>query len=89
MSRTEARGKLNRKTGEIVSAGKVSRSEMDAWLKRKNVTLRGGDLDESPQAYRRLSEVLASHKETIKIVHTLTPIGVAMAGRGEFDPYKD
>ena len=49
----------------------------------------GGDLDEAPQAYRRLPEVLAAHAGTIRVLHTLTPIGVVMAGRDIFDPYKD
>jgi len=26
---------------------------------------------------------------TVRILHTLSPIGVAMAGSGDFDPYKD
>jgi tRNA-splicing ligase RtcB len=33
--------------------------------------------------------VLAYHGDTIDILHTLKPIGVAMAGRDTFDPYKD
>jgi len=33
--------------------------------------------------------VLAAHGSTINILHTLTPLGVAMAGVNEFDPYKD
>lgn len=53
------------------------------------VTLRGGGLDESPQAYKRLPEVLGHHEGTIEILYTLTPVGVAMAGPYEFDPYKD
>ena len=53
------------------------------------VELRWGDLDEAPQAYRRLPEVLAAHDGTIRVLHTLTPIGVAMAGHDIFDPYKD
>lgn len=32
---------------------------------------------------------LAAQGDTIKVLHTLTPIGVAMAGAGETDPYKD
>jgi tRNA-splicing ligase RtcB len=47
------------------------------------------DLDEAPQAYRRLPEVLAAHAGTIRLLHTLTPIGVAMAGHDIYDPYKD
>jgi tRNA-splicing ligase RtcB (3'-phosphate/5'-hydroxy nucleic acid ligase) len=29
------------------------------------------------------------HGETIEILHTLKPIGVAMAGENTFGPYKD
>jgi len=50
---------------------------------------RGAGLDESPACYKRLSEVLAEHGKSIRILHTLTPVGVAMAGANEFDPYKD
>ena len=39
--------------------------------------------------YKRLPTVLAAHAGTIRILHTLTPLGVAMAGANEFDPYKD
>jgi tRNA-splicing ligase RtcB len=51
--------------------------------------LRGGDVDEAPQAYRRLPEVLKAHARTIRVLHTLRPLGVAMAGREMVDPYKD
>jgi len=49
----------------------------------------GADLDESPMAYRRLPDVLAEHAGTVKVRHTLRPFAVAMAGEGEFDPFKD
>jgi len=62
---------------------------MQEWLTRSNVVLRGGGVDESPHCYKRLDEVLAVHGETIRVLHTLTPLGVAMAGANEFDPYKD
>ena len=45
--------------------------------------------DESAHCCKRLPEVLAEHDGTIRILHTLTPVGVAMAGKNEFDPYKD
>ena len=66
-----------------------TQAEMDAWLKERGVLLAGGDLDESPMAYRRLPEVLAQHAGTIRVLHTLRPFAVAMAGAGEFDPFKD
>ena len=34
-------------------------------------------------------EVLNAHAGTIRVLHTLRPIGVAMAGGDIFDPYKD
>ena len=40
-------------------------------------------------AYRRLPEVLAHHEGTIKVLHTLRPFAVVMAGEGEADPFKD
>ena len=51
--------------------------------------LPGRPLRESPDCYKRLPQVLAVHGSTIRILHTLTPLGVAMAGANEFDPYKD
>jgi tRNA-splicing ligase RtcB len=62
---------------------------MHDWLQRSNVVLKGGGLDESPHCYKRLHDVLAAQGDTIRILHTLTPLGVAMAGADEFDPYKD
>jgi tRNA-splicing ligase RtcB len=67
---------------------RFARAEMDEWLMRRGVQLLGGDLDESPMAYRRLPEVLAHHGETIRVLHTLRPFAVAMAGNIE-DPWKD
>ncbi|NPU68788.1 RtcB family protein [Bradyrhizobium sp. 83012] len=68
---------------------RFTRDEMDAWLQSRGVTLIGADLDESPMAYRRLPEVLAEHAGSVKVVHTLRPFAVVMAGEGEFDPFKD
>jgi len=31
----------------------------------------GADLDESPMAYRRPSEVIAQHAGTVRVLHTL------------------
>jgi len=89
MSRTEARGKMNRKTGEVIRPGKVSWEMLREWVGDKGVILRGGGLDESPHAYRRLGDVLAAQGDTVSVLHTLTPVIVVMAGENEFDPYKD
>jgi len=68
---------------------RFSRDQMEAWLAERGVMLAGGDLDESPMAYRRLPEVLAAHAGTVRVLHRLRPFAVAMAGAGEFDPFKD
>jgi tRNA-splicing ligase RtcB len=95
MSRSAAKGKYAEEIGEdgktrrVRKPGLVRHDEMMQWLRDRKVELRGGDLDEAPQAYRRLPEVLAAHDGTIRVLHTLTPIGVAMAGHDIIDPYKD
>ena len=92
MSRTEARGRFQRDpaTGEkIRMPGRVRHDEMLAWLRQKGVLLIGGGLDEAPQAYRRLPDVLAEHEGTVRVLHTLRPFAVIMAGEKEFDPCKD
>jgi tRNA-splicing ligase RtcB len=90
MSRTQAKGKFVRQGNKrIRQEGLVRHDEMMKWLEDRQVELRGGDLDEAPQAYRRLPDVLAAHAGTIRVLHTLRPLGVAMAGRDIADPYKD
>ena len=76
MSRTEAAGKY--RNGKR-SGGKISRQMMLDWIERENVELRGANTDESPHCYRRLTQVLKHHAPTIRVVHRLQPIGVAMA----------
>lgn len=89
MSRTAAAGKRHRKTGRVLSEGKITPEMMQAWVGEKGVVLRGGGLDESPHVYRRLPDVLAAQGATIEVLHTLRPLIVVMAGADEFDPYKD
>lgn len=92
MSRTEARGRFQKDpdTGKkIRMPGRVRHDEWRDWLRDKGVALIGADLDEAPQAYRRLPDVLHEHRNTIEVVHQLRPFGVIMAGADEFDPYKD
>jgi tRNA-splicing ligase RtcB len=96
MSRRRAAGKVRWRRGpdgkrrpQRISRGAVDSEEMEAWLQRAGVELRGGGLDEAPQVYRRLPEVLDEHSNTIRVLHRLKPLGVAMAGADVFDPYKD
>jgi tRNA-splicing ligase RtcB len=89
MSRTAAAGKRHRRSGRVLSPGRVTPEMMNAWVREKGVVLRGGGLDESPHVYRRLPDVLVAQGSTIEVLHTLRPLVVVMAGADEFDPYKD
>jgi tRNA-splicing ligase RtcB (3'-phosphate/5'-hydroxy nucleic acid ligase) len=91
LSRNQAAGKCKWIKGKKtrVSEGLVSQQMMNEWISKKGVILRGAGVDESPHCYKRLDEVLEAHSNTIKIIHSLTPVGVVMAGEETFDPYKD
>jgi tRNA-splicing ligase RtcB (3'-phosphate/5'-hydroxy nucleic acid ligase) len=69
--------------------GLIDFAQVQADLRERGIVLRGGAADEAPDAYKRLDEVLADHGDSIRVLHRLTPIGVAMAGADTFDPYKD
>ena len=60
----------------------VTREAMDEWVGELGVVLRGGDVDEAPQVYRRLPDVLKAQGNTIEILHTLKPLIVCMAPKG-------
>ena len=91
MSRTQAAGKTKGwgPKKHVVAPGLISQEMLNDWLRPMGVLLRGGGLDEAPQAYRRLPDVLAAQGDTIRVLHTLMPIVVVMAGANEVDPYKD
>src|SRR6266567_750259 len=69
-----------RLSGRKEAKRRFTREQMDRWLQDRGVTLIGADLDESPMAYRRLPEVIAQHAGTVKVLHTLRPFAVVMAG---------
>lgn len=97
MSRTAAAGKYRWKRAQrdkpkvrvLVRPGRISPEQQQEWLARKGVVIRGGGLDESPQAYKRLADVLGHHRAAVGIQVTLRPIGVCMAPSGVYDPFRD
>jgi tRNA-splicing ligase RtcB (3'-phosphate/5'-hydroxy nucleic acid ligase) len=74
---------------EQVKPGAVDWPAVQERLRAEGIVLVGGGADEAPEVYKRLPEVLAAHEGTIRVKHTLRPLGVAMAGRDVRDPYKD
>jgi tRNA-splicing ligase RtcB (3'-phosphate/5'-hydroxy nucleic acid ligase) len=74
---------------EQLKPGVVDWPAVQARLRRQGIVLLGGGADEAPEVYKRLPDVLAAHAGSVRVKHTLRPLGVAMAGRDVHDPYKD
>ena len=74
---------------EQIKPGLVDWPAVQARLREQGIVVVGGGADEAPEVYKRLPEVLAAHGDSIRVKHTLRPLGVAMAGRDVHDPYKD
>jgi tRNA-splicing ligase RtcB (3'-phosphate/5'-hydroxy nucleic acid ligase) len=99
MSRSQAAGRFRRRrivrkgrkvvVDEQVKPGVVDWPAAQARLRAQGIVLVGGGADEAPEVYKRLPDVLAAHGSTIRVKHTLRPLGVAMAGRDVVDPYRD
>ena len=90
MSRTKAAGRKRWRKGRLIrKGGSITREQMNEWLADIGVVLRGADTDEAPQAYKRLTDVLRLHKDALRVLHVLRPIGVAMAGPEVRDEFRD
>jgi tRNA-splicing ligase RtcB (3'-phosphate/5'-hydroxy nucleic acid ligase) len=87
MSRTQAAGRIRR--GRVIQPGVVDWQTVKERLRRRGIVLVGGGADEAPEVYKRLPDVLAAHAGSTRVKHRLRPLGVAMAGRDVYDPYKD
>src|SRR5581483_5326729 len=74
---------------EQIKPGVVDWPTVQKRLREQGIVLVGGGADEAPEVYKRLPDVLAAHGDTIRVTHWLRPLGVAMAGRDVYDPYKD
>jgi tRNA-splicing ligase RtcB len=83
MSRTQAKGSYRRRN---LSKSSIKPEMIYERLQERGVELRGGGLDEAPQVYRALEDVLRKHEKTIKVTHYLMPMGVAMDGPEYFKP---
>ena len=73
---------------EQLKPGVVDWPAVKTRLREQGIVLVGGGADEAPEVYKRLPEVLAAHAGSIRVKHTLRPLGVAMAGRDVVDPYR-
>jgi tRNA-splicing ligase RtcB len=56
----------------------ITKKMRDAYLHERGVKLLGGGLDESPQAYKRIDEVMAAQRDLVEIVARFQPRLVMM-----------
>jgi len=75
-SASHGAGRLMSRTAALNS---ISRSSRDEYLKKNNVTLLGGGMDESPQAYKPIEAVIAAQHDLVDVIGKFTPRIVRMA----------
>ncbi len=60
----------------------ITKTERDRYLKERGVTLISAGLDESPQAYKNVEQVVAAQSDLLEIVGKFKPLMVRMDGTG-------
>ena len=75
-SASHGAGRLMSRKAAINSISKTSR---DHYLKERGVTLLGGGIDESPQAYKPIDQVIAAQQDLVDVIGKFTPKIVRMA----------
>jgi len=89
MSRTAAKGRFVKVGGKrIRTEGLVRHDEMMKWIQDRGIELRGGDLDEAPQAYKDVEIVMQSQKQLIDILGKFYPKIVKMDS-GSSRPWRE
>jgi tRNA-splicing ligase RtcB len=68
-----------RQMSRRVALSSISKSARDEYLKKNDVTLLGGGMDESPQAYKPIEEVIKAQTELVDVLGKFTPRIVRMA----------
>jgi tRNA-splicing ligase RtcB len=57
----------------------ISKRERDDYLKERGITLLGGGIDESPQAYKQIEDVITAQHDLVDVIGKFTPRIVRMA----------
>jgi len=75
-SASHGAGRLMSRTAALNS---ISRNARDEYLKERGVTLLGGGLDESPQAYKPIDTVILAQQDLVDVIGKFAPRIVRMA----------
>ncbi len=68
-----------RKMGRKAAINSLTKLERDRYLEARGVKLMGGGLDEAPQAYKNIEEVIAAQGDLVEIIGKFSPRIVRMA----------
>lgn len=68
-----------RRMSRHAAVNRISRRERDTHLREHGVTLLGGGIDESPQAYKDIESVIAAQNDLVDVLGKFTPRIVRMA----------
>jgi tRNA-splicing ligase RtcB len=71
--------------GRVMSRGdarrrKFTHAQMVAWFQERDIVRRAGRLNDSPLVQRQLADVLPAHASSVRVLRTLRPFAIAMAG---------
>ncbi len=72
-----------RQLGRKAAISKLVKKEVAAYLKERGITLMGGGIDEAPQAYKRIEDVIARQTDLVDVVAQFTPKVVRMDSGSE------
>ncbi len=74
-----------RKLSRTAAINSITKTARDTYLRERGVTLLGGGLDESPQAYKDIEAIIAAQEDLVEILGKFTPRIVRMADEpGDF-----
>lgn len=59
----------------------ITKKERDAYLQSRGVTLIGGDLDEAPQVYKSIDDIIQAQQDLVDVVARFVPRLVRMDGK--------
>ena len=72
-----------RQMGRKAAAKAIARADWKAYLAERGVTLLGGGIDEAPQAYKRVEDVIAAQSDLVEVLGQFQPQVVRMDTGGE------
>lgn len=68
-----------RAMGRRAAAESIAKAERDRYLRDRDVSLLGGGMDEAPQAYKRIEDVIAAQEDLVEALGVFRPRIVRMA----------